>query len=109
MAEDGFAMGYALGQDNGGSNGGWGGFGEGIWAVIILAILFGQGGLGGFGGGGGNVSSGFAWQGIDSGIRGVQQGLCDGFYAMNTGLLTGFGNVQSQMAQCLTTVGTCAA
>ena len=30
-------------------------------------------------------------------------------YAMNTGLLTGFGNVQSQMAQCLTTVGTCAA
>lgn len=87
------SLGYMMGQsDNGGSNGGWGGFGEGIWAVIILAILFGQGG---FGGGGGNVSSGFAWQGIDSGIRGVQQGLCDGFYAMNTGMLNGFHGVDN--------------
>lgn len=107
MAEDGgFAMGYALGQDNnGGSGGGWGNFGEGLWAVIILAILFGGngfGGLGGFGGnrGGDNVSAGFAWQGIDNGIRGVQQGLCDGFYAVNTGLLTGFNGVQSQLAAC---------
>ena len=107
MAEDGgFAMGYALGQDNnGGSGGGWGNFGEGLWAVIILAILFGGNGLGGFGGfggnrGGDNVSAGFAWQGIDNGIRGVQQGLCDGFYAVNTGLLTGFNGVQSQLASC---------
>lgn len=106
MAEDGgFAMGYALGQDNNGSGGGWGNFGEGLWAVIILAILFGRGGFGGFGGfggndGGGSVSAGFAWQGIDNGIRGVQQGLCDGFYAVNTGLLTGFNGVQSQLASC---------
>ena len=104
MAEnDGFAMGYALGQDSGGgsnSGGGWGNFSEGIWAVIILAILFGRGGFGGgfggFGGGGGDgVSAGFAWQGIDNGIRGIQQGLCDGFYAVNTGMLNGFHGVDN--------------
>lgn len=98
MGEDNFAMGYALGQDGGNKGGFFGG--EGIWAVIILALLFG-GGNGGFGfGGGGNMSGGFAYNTLDNGIRGVQQGLCDGFYAMNTGLLTGFGNVQSQMANC---------
>ena len=104
MAEDNFAMGYALGQDsNGGNGGGWGNFGEGIWAVVIIALLFGRGGFGGglFGGGGGGtdgVSAGFAWQGIDSGIRGIQQGLCDGFYAVNTGLLNGFNGVERGLA-----------
>lgn len=94
---DDFATGYMAGQDSGGSNGGWGGFGEGIWAVVIIALLFGRGNFGGglFGGGGGGdgVSAGFAWQGIDNGIRGIQQGLCDGFYAVNTGLLNGFAGV----------------
>lgn len=99
---DDFATGFLAGQDNGGGNsGGFGNFGEGIWAVIILAILFGRGGLGGFGGFGGGggsgdgVSAGFAWQGIDSGIRGIQQGLCDGFYAVNTGVLNGFHGVDN--------------
>ena len=105
MAEDNMTLGYLMGQESNGSGGGWGNFGEGIWAVIILAILFGRGGFGGglFGGGGdgGNgVSAGFAWQGIDSGIRGIQQGLCDGFYAVNTGMLTGFNGIQSQLAAC---------
>lgn len=98
------SLGYMMGQSENNS-GGWGNFGEGLWAVIILAILFGGNGFGGFGGfggnrGGDNVSAGFAWQGIDNGIRGVQQGLCDGFYAVNTGLLTGFNGVQSQIASC---------
>lgn len=98
------SLGYMMGQSENNS-GGWGNFGEGLWAVIILAILFGGTGFGGFGGfggnrGGDNVSAGFAWQGIDNGIRGVQQGLCDGFYAVNTGLLTGFNGVQSQIASC---------
>lgn len=94
------SLGYMMGQSEG-NNGGFGGnFGEGLWAVIILAILFGRGGfggLGGFGGGGGDngVSAGFAWQGIDNGIRGIQQGLCDGFYAVNTGMLNGFHGVDN--------------
>ena len=88
-----FGMGYAMGADSSKSSGFFGG--EGIWAIIILAML----GFGGFGGGGMN-GGGYAWNSIDNGIRGVQNGLCDGFYAVNTGLLTGFSNVQSQMASC---------
>lgn len=100
------SLGYMMGQSEG-NNGGFGGnFGEGLWAVIILAILFGRGGFGGFGGFGGGsgccdgggmsgVSAGFAWQGIDNGIRGIQQGLCDGFYAVNTGMLNGFHGVDN--------------
>ena len=94
------SLGYMMGQSEGNNGGGWGNFSEGIWAVIILAILFGRGGFGGgfggFGGSGGDgVSAGFAWQGIDNGIRGIQQGLCDGFYAVNTGMLNGFHGVDN--------------
>lgn len=100
MAEDGFAMGYALGQDSGGNNGGgFGGFGDGWLGLILFAMIFGWGN-GGSGFGGGNMNGGFALNTLDNGIRGIQNGLCDGFYAVNTGLLTGFGNVQSQMASC---------
>ena len=108
MGDD-FAMGYALGQDNNNSRGNgndWFG-GGGIWGLLILALLFGWGGggLGGFGGLGGNgaftraaVAEGFQYNNIENGIRGIQQGLCDGFYAVNTGLLTGFNGVQGQIA-----------
>jgi hypothetical protein len=105
MADDGFAMGYALGQDSGGGNGGSGMFsGDGFWGIILLALLFGWGGngYGNRGGGGGSdpVSQGFALNGLENGIRGIQQGLCDGFYAVNTGLLTGFNGIQGQLASC---------
>ena len=111
MGDD-FAMGYALGQDNnnnGGNGNDWFG-GGGIWGLLILALLFGWGGgglggFGGLGGGGGNgaftraaVAEGFQYNNIENGIRGIQQGLCDGFYAVNTGLLTGFNGVQGQIA-----------
>ena len=113
MAENDFGMGYAMGMDAGGGNrsgsdGFWGG--DGVWGFLILALLFGGRGFGfgggGFGGGGGGcgcetaVSNGFALNGLENGIRGIQQGLCDGFYAVNTGLLTGFNGIQSQLAQC---------
>ncbi len=96
MAEDGgFAMGYALGAD--GNNGGGGMFnGDGFWGIILLALLFGNRGFGGgFGGNGGgdNVSAGFAWQGIDNGIRGIQQGICDSTYALNNTITNGFHGV----------------
>lgn len=95
MADD-FGMGYALGQDSGNSGGFGGMFGEGLWAIIILAMLgFGNGGFGG-----GGMNNGFAINSLDNGIRSIQNGLCDGFYAMNTGMLTGFNNIQSQMANC---------
>lgn len=101
MAENDFAMGYAMGQDtNGGNGGGWGGFGEGLWAVIILAMLFNGGGFGGFGGGGFNgaltraeLYDGFATQNIDSAVRGVQQGICDSTYALTNAITGGFAGV----------------
>lgn len=37
--------------------------------------------------------------GLENGVRGIQQGLCDGFYAMNTGMLNGFSGVQSALCQ----------
>ena len=96
------SLGYMMGQSEGNSNnGGFGGWGDGIWAVIILAILFGNGGFGGgfggFGGGngGGNMSAGFAWQGIDNGIRGVQQGICDATFALNNTIVNGFHGVDN--------------
>lgn len=101
---DDFATGYMAGQDSGGGNGGFGGWGDGIWAVIILAILFGNGGLGGFGGFGGGVGlngaltraelyDGFAIQNIDGAVRGVQQGICDSTYELNSSITSGFHGV----------------
>lgn len=111
MAEDNFAMGYALGQDSnggGGNNGGWGMDG-GWWAIILFAMIFGwgNGGWGGFGGGSGaqgaltraDLCQDMNFQGIESGIRGIQQGLCDGFYAQNTNLLTGFNGINTTLMQ----------
>lgn len=107
-----FSLGYAMGQDNG-NNGGFLG-GEGLWAVIIFAMIFGYGGFGGgfggFGGGYGAVGAngaltraelydGFTMQGIDSAVRGVQQGVCDSTYALTNNLNTGFAAVQNAMAQ----------
>ena len=100
------SLGYMMGQSEG-NNGGFGGMGDGWLGLILFAMIFGWGrggfGGGGFGGGCGceaAVSSGFALNGLENGIRGIQQGLCDGFYAVNTGLLTGFNGIQSQLAQC---------
>ncbi len=106
MAEDnGMALGYALGQDSSGGGGFGGSFGEGLWAVIILAILFGRGGFGGFGGGmmggGGDcgcqsaISNGFALNGLENGIRGIQQGICDSTYALNNSIMSGFHGVDN--------------
>ena len=44
--------------------------------------------------------------GLENGVRGIQQGLCDGFYAMNTGMLGGFSNVQSALCQGFSGVNT---
>ena len=85
------------------------GFADGDgWWIIILFFLFACGGWGnGFGGfGGGNragtlreeISYGFDMNGIENGIRGIQQGLCDGFYAQNSTMLQGFNGLNTQIA-----------
>lgn len=120
-----FAEGYAVGQGNANNNwGGWGccypgafggfggmgGMGLGGWggdwfAILLLFALFANGGWGnGFGGnGGGNVfgevQRGFDTSGINNKLNGIENGLCDGFYAQNTNTLTGFSNVQQSLCQ----------
>ena len=86
---------------NGNGDGMWGN--DGWW--IILLFLFALGGWGnngtGFGGNRGQseVAYSFDMNGLENGVRGIQQGLCDGFYAMNTGMLGGFSDVQSTLCQ----------
>lgn len=93
-------VGYA---DGGNGNGGWG---DGWWAIIIFAMIFGWGGngFGGFGNGGAGVQGALTrgdlcqdmnFSDLESAVRGVQQGLCDGFYAQNTTMLQGFNGVEN--------------
>lgn len=63
--------------------------GDGWWAIIIFALIFGwgNGGYGGFGGGGnsGGVVDGYVltsdFANVERKIDGVNSGMCDGFYA----------------------------
>ena len=106
-----FAMGYAMGNDNSHSgycnDGGWG-MGGWIWIILLLALLggglgWGGGGFGGGWGGAGlqgiatraDINAGFQFADLQNGVRGIQQGLCDGFYAVNTGMLNGFHGVDN--------------
>ena len=110
MEDNGFATGYAVGRDstNGGGYGNNGLFGN-DWAWIVILLLFGWGGnrgFGGFGGGYGNgggigenyvLATDFAT--IERKLDGVNNGLCDGFYAQNTNMLNGFAGVQQTLCQ----------
>jgi hypothetical protein len=62
-------------------------------SIILLFLFTGWGGGGAFGGNRDSVAYGFDINNLENGIRGLEHGICDGFYDMNTSLLTGFGNV----------------
>ena len=71
--------------------------GNSAWWIILLFMFAGWGNGGFFGGGDAGtardaVSYGFDMNNLENGIRGIQNGLADGFYEMNNALLTGFGN-----------------
>ena len=93
-----------------GANSGFGFGNNDAWVLIILfALIFGWNGNNGFGGGNGamdnyvlasdfatiqrQLSDGFG--DLTSQTRFIQNGLCDGFYAMNTSLLNGFAGVNN--------------
>lgn len=125
-----------LSGNNGRTNDGFGG--DGSWAWVLIFLIFALGGWGrngnGFGGGSSGaadnyvLASDFAtiqrqlsdgFGDLTAQSRYIQNGLCDGFYAMNTSLLNGFAgtnnaimtngyetrnainNVSSQLADCL--------
>jgi len=110
-----YTAGMVEGQNKNNCGGmGWGG-GEWIWILVVFALLFGWGGNG-FGNGGGNggggvvpyiggiatradISEGFALNGIENGIRGIQQGICDSTYALNSGMMSGFSGVDKAICQ----------
>lgn len=118
MAEDNFAMGYALGQDsNGGGNNGGGFLGsDGLYAILLFAMIFGYG-RNGFGGGGGNDGGGgpgWGWGGcrgpwatqedvraavdqqtLISKLDQQTYGLADTFTALNNTLNNNFRGIDS--------------
>ncbi len=105
-------------RNNGNCGNGWGGgFGEMLIAMIMLFLFpmffggFGGGmwgGMGGWGNGGmmaaangaltrADLCSEFNFNGLENAVRGVTQGLCDGFYAMQNSI-NGIGNMVMQTA-----------
>lgn len=90
-----------------GSSGGWGGFGGdgGWWFIILFLALFCGWGGNGFGnnrGNSGGVVDGYVlasdFANIERKMALINGGLCDGFYAVNNSLLTGFGN--AELSRC---------
>ncbi len=85
----------------GGANGTW------IW-VFFLFFLLAWGG-GGFGFGNGAATQGaitrsdmcqeFNFNNLQRSVLGIQNGLCDGFYAQNTTMLNGFNTVGNQIQE----------
>ena len=85
----------------GGANGTW------IW-VFFLFFLLAWGG-GGFGFGNGAAAQGaltrsdmcqeFNFNDLQRSVLGIQNGICDGFYAQNTTMLNGFNAVGNQLQE----------
>ena len=82
-------------------------WGNGAWWIVIL-LIFGWGGFGnnGWGGNGaGNgytdaaIQRGFDNQAVISKLDGITNGLCDGFYAVNNSMLTGFNGINTNIMQ----------
>lgn len=87
-------------SDGFGCGGGW--F---MWIIVLFALMGGWGN--GFGRGYGNgpgltqveMQQGFDTQNILRKLDGINNGLCDGFYAQNTTMLNGFNGVQRDLCQ----------
>lgn len=75
--------------------------------IVFLFFIFGWGNGGnGFGGGNGSVKDdiayGFDNNQLQNGIRGIQQGISDSTYALNSGMLNGFAGLTNSLSQGLT-------
>ena len=103
------------GSNNRGCNDGFGYGFEGIlWLIVIAALFnggfggFGWGGNGGFGGANGpgfqgyatrsDINEGFALNNIQSGITGIQHGICDSTYALTNAINSGFST--AELSRC---------
>lgn len=92
---------------NGGNNNGGFMNGDGWWAIILFALIFGYGrnGFGGgFGGGySGGVVEGYALQTdfatLERKLDAVNAGICDSTFALNNTINNGFFGVQNSLTQ----------
>lgn len=107
-----------LTNDRNSNNGGFGNGNECWWIILFLIFGWGRGFGGNYGNGGNDMPYGynaccapatqqgmadaFNFNNLDSAVRGVQNGLCDGFYAMNTSIL----NLGQSLLQCCCDVRT---
>lgn len=111
MTNDGISVADALALRNTGTtNDGFGG-GNGAWWIVIIILFLAMGGWGNRGNGNGNggdgtidtaaliaalgsnrgtngINEAFNFNQLDNGIRGLERGLCDGFYTMAGNLNT---------------------
>jgi hypothetical protein len=92
---------------NNNANNGWNDW-SWIIGLALVGGLFGGWGNGGFGFGGnrggfGGVADNYTlatdFATIERKLDGVNNGLCDGFYAQNTNMLNGFASVQQTLCQ----------
>lgn len=82
---------------------GFDGQGSWFWIVVLFLFMFGFGGNG-FGRNGealtrADLCQDFNFNDLQNGVRGIQNGLCDGFYAQNTTMLNGFNSLGNQIAE----------
>lgn len=119
-------MAYYEGDNFPMGNGGYGGgFGDGWWGIILIALLFGWGRGGGYGGGYGNggsevlgyelgkvattndVASGFSTSAIMSDLNTIRENqlmtnnyMAQGFNGINTAILTTGNTISREIADC---------
>ena len=102
------AMVFGYGNFGFGGMGGMGGMGM-FWPFMM-------GGFGGFGGNGcgcggtnaidASIQRGFDTQAIIGKLDGINNGLCDGFYAVNTSILNAQSGIQNSLCQGFNSVNT---
>lgn len=85
-------------------NDGFDGQGSWFWIVVLFLFMFGFGGNG-FGRNNdgaltrADLCQDFNFNDLQNGVRGLSNGLCDGFYAMNTTMLNSASSLGSQIAE----------
>lgn len=104
MDGSGLSVADALALQRDGDNDGMFG-GNGAWVFFLFFLLAWGGGFGGWGNRESGaltraeMQQGFDTQNIERQLQGINNGLCDGFYAMNTGMLNGFSGVNNAIQQ----------
>lgn len=104
----GLSVADALALQNRNNDGMFGGAnGTLIWVFFLFFLLAWGGGGFGFGNNAAaqgaltraELYDGLNYNQLENAVRGIQSGLCDGFYAQNTTMLQGMNGIQNQLCQ----------